>query len=357
MSKCQVLVFIALSTSFFSCTSGDPSPAGQSKGDAFSVVLITDVGGRGDKGFNDAGWAGCEDAQRRLAERGVDIEIKAIESREQTDYIDNLNLAAERSNVVLALGFLIAEAVEQVAPHHADKSFIFIDGKINGANIASFEFKSQEAAFLAGILASYVSRTETVAVMPGMDIPPVEAFAAGYRAGVRTGGALQQKEVKALSSTIGSFNDPVKAKSIAQSLIGQGADILFQLSGVSGLGVIEAVKEAADQRFAIGVDIDQDDLAPGKVLTSVLKRMDRVVSDQIIAAFDGQFTGGIYEVGLHDGYVGLTEMKYTNQFVPEAATAAMKKAEELIAAETIQIPYTYAELENFQPPIEQMQAQ
>ncbi len=351
ISGFMVLLFL------ISCSSENQSLHNDTAEESFSVILITDVGGRGDKGFNDAGWEGCEDAKRRLAEQGAEISIRAIESREQTDYVDNLNLASERADVVVALGFLIAESVEQVAPHYPDTSYIFIDGRIQGDNIASFEFKSQEGAFLAGILAGFVTKTNIIGVMPGMDIPPVEAFAAGYRAGGRTAGALQEVDITILKSTIGSFSDPVKAKSIAQTLISQGADVLFQLAGVSGLGVIEAVKEASDQRFAIGVDINQDDLAPGKVLTSVLKRMDKAVSDQIVAAYEGKFEAGIYDVGLKDGYVELTDMVHTRHLVPDKAFTVLDQARKAIISGSIAVPSTFAAEETFELPVEEFQVQ
>ncbi len=324
------------------------------KKEGFQVILITDVGGLGDKGFNDAGWQGCEDAKLQLAKQGVAIETDVIESREQTDYIDNLNFAAERANVVVALGFLIADAVEEVAKHYPDTHFVFIDGEIKGDNIASFVFRSQEGGFLAGILSAYVTNTGVVAVMPGMDIPPVEAFASGYRAGALTGSMLLAKEINALSSTIGSFNDPVKAKSIAQSLINQDVDILFQLAGNSGLGVLEAVKEASGKRYMIGVDINQDDLAPGKVLTSVLKRMDLVVTDQIIAAYNGELKSGVFNVGLKEDYMGLTEMKYTRDLVPSAAFKTIEKAKQLIIDGAITIPDTYEKLSSFKHPVQEL---
>ncbi len=347
------ILFLCAALCIFSCSPAEePDSAGNSSGDPFRVILITDVGGLGDKGFNDSGWAGCQIAEKKLTERGAKIECKVIESREQTDYTDNLNMAAERADVIVALGFLIADSVERVAKHYPDTAFIFIDGKIKGDNIASFDFKSHEAAFLAGILAGYVTETGTVGVMPGMDIPPVEAFASGYQAGVLTYNKLAGKEVKVRSSTIGSFNDPVKAKSIAQALIDNGADILFQLAGNSGLGVIEAVRDAPGRCFAIGVDIDQDDLAPGKILTSVLKRMDKVVSDQILAAYNNQFKGGIFEAGLKDDYTGLTEMVHTRHLVPPEAFETIGQAREAIISGKLIIPKTYEALRAFEAPLD-----
>lgn len=332
-------------------------PSDDSNADAFTAVLVTDVGGLGDKGFNDSGWAGCADAQKRLAERGVELKSHVIESREQTDYIDNLNLAAERGDIVIGLGFLIADAIKQAAEYHNDTHFLFIDGQVEAPNVASYDFHAQEGGFLAGLLAAYMTQSGVVGVAPGMDIPPVQRFAAGYRAGVETGAQLQGRTVKTLTAVIGSFNDPVKGKSLAQSLMNQGADILFQLAGNSGLGVIEAVKDASQRTYVIGVDINQDDLLPGKVLTSVLKRMDRVVSDKIVAAYDGEFESGIFQVGLNEGYVSLTEMIYTKDHVPSKALAVLSNAESLVAKGEIKPPATYAELESFTPPVELLQSQ
>lgn len=339
-------ILCAVLSVFAGCSETGPADSKTPPGE-FKVILITDVGGLGDKGFNDSGWAGCLLAQKKAAERGIPIEIQFVESEEQTDYIPNLNMAAERADAVIALGFLIADAVEKVAAHNPTKHFIFVDGGIEGGNVASIVFRANEAAFLAGILASYVSESGVVGVMPGMDIPPVESFAAGYRAGALTGGALQGKTIQTLSTTIGSFDDPVKAKSIAISLMDQKADILLQLAGNSGLGVIEAVKDAPKRAFVIGVDIDQDDLAPGKILTSILKRMDIIVSEQILTAQAGQFHGGSINAGLKENAVGLTDMRHTRQFVPEVAFPAMEKAKTLIVEDSLSIPHTYAELNAF----------
>lgn len=314
----------------------------------FSVILITDVGGLGDKGFNDSGWMGCQDAQKRLKEQGVELSINVIESREQTDYNDNLTLAAEKADVVVALGFLILDNVIQIAPHYPDTSFVFIDGVIEANNVASFTFRANEGGFLASVLASYMTKTGTIAVMPGMDIPPVESYAAGYRAGVKMP-LCGHKNVQVLSNTVGSFNDPVKAKSLAQTLYNQNADIILQLCGNSGLGVIEAGRDAPDGKYVIGADINQDDLEPGKILVSILKRMDLVVSDQIVAAYEGNIEYGHFDVGLKEGYVGLSDMQYTKELIPEEALQAVEQAKQMVINGTVKVPATYQEAEAFQP--------
>jgi basic membrane protein A len=190
--------------------------------------------------------------------------------------------------------------------------------------------------------------------MPGMDIPPVRAFATGYKAGALTGGALQDRDVKVLDSTIGSFTDPVKAKTLAHQLLNQDADILFALAGLSGLGVIKAVEEDEARNFVIGVDVDQDDISPGNVLASVLKRNDLVIADQIVKIYEDEFTGGTKDVGVKNGYIHLSEMKHTKHLVPPQGLAALEGAKVLLAEEQFTIPRTEKGLAGFTPPVQRL---
>lgn len=309
----------------------------------FRVTMVCDVGGLGDQGFNDAGWRGVQAAAEKIGE----VEPKIIQSREQADYINNLSKAADSSNAVIALGYLMQDSVATVAKEYPDTPFIFIDGLIDAPNVASFDFKGNEGGFLGGMMAAAATQTNVVAVMPGMDIPPVEALQAGYKAGVLFMANLLKKEITVLSNTIGSFSDPVKAKSIAESLIAQDADVIFQLAGSSGLGVLEAVKEAPGRRFMIGVDIDQDDLAPGKILTSVLKRIDVIVSDQIAKVKHDEFKGGQFTVGLAENAVGLTPMVHTRKEVPEGMFGLIENVSKSILAGDIKPPRTMSEVDAF----------
>lgn len=307
------------------------------------VTMVCDVGGLGDQGFNDAGWRGVNLA----ASRDPEIEPKIIESREQTDYISNLSKAADTSMTTIALGFLMSDSVVAVAKEYPDSPFVFVDGLIDLPNVSSFDFKSQEGAFLAGILAAAVSETNRVGVMPGMDIPPVQAFQAGFTAGVAYQAKRQGRLVEVTSSTIGSFADPVKARSIAESLFASDIDVVLQLAGSSGLGVLEAVKEAPGRRFMIGVDINQDGLAPGKVLTSILKRIDLVVAREIARVKQGEFQSGSFEVGLAEDAVQLTDMRHTRHLVPPEVFQAVADASRAIVAGDLVPPRTLAELDPF----------
>ncbi len=335
MKLIRFLLILLLS----SCASGDET----TRSDRFKVVMVLDMAGLGDKGFNDAGWTGVQKAVEELG-----VEATYLQSNEQADYVANLTLAAQQSDVVVAMGFLMIDAVGQVAPNHPNTKFIFVDGEVKGKNVASFDFKAQEGAFLAGIIAAMTTHTGKVGCVLGMDIPPVRAYEVGYRAGIKAVNEWENKSVEYLSATIGDFNNPSRGKALAQGLIGQGCDIVLQLAGNSGLGVIEAVKEAEGRVFAIGADLDQDDLAPGKVLVSVLKRIDVAVFGAIEDAKSGEFSPGHHYLGIAEGGMGLSEMRYTSDVLLERAHALSAEAEHKITR-GLSIPWEIEELRSFQP--------
>ena len=312
---------------------------------AFRVVMVTDVGGIGDKGFNDSGWAGV---QRAVTELGVRADL--IQSREQADYVQNLSLAGQNADVVVAMGYLMIDAVREAARLHPRTEFVFVDGAVEAPNVESFDFKAQEASYLAGILAAGVSRTGTVGAVLGMEIPPVRAYEAGFRAGILTMNARRGSRVRCIGATAGDFNDPVKGKSLAEALIGKGADILIQIAGNTGVGVLEAVKEAPEGTYAIGVDIDQDELVKGRVLVSVLKRIDNAVFQAIQDAKRGEFRPGHRWIGVAEGATGLTQMRHTRHLVPREVLEMAERAEAMIRDGRLAVPSRLEDLEGFVPP-------
>jgi basic membrane protein A len=324
----------------------DRQPVEKAAGEEpFRVVMVMDMAGLGDKGFNDAGWAGVQRAQAELG-----IEGQVLQSHEQADYVPNLSLAAQQADAVVAMGFLMVDALKKVAPLHPETAFIFVDGNIPGENVASFDFKAQEGAYLGGIVAAMTSRTGKVGCVLGMDIPPVRAYEAGFRAGILTVNAREGREVRYLSATIGDFNNPSKGKALAQGLMAQGADIVLQLAGNSGLGVIEAMRQSGRRVYAVGADIDQDDLAPGKVLVSILKRIDVAVFEAIRDAREGRLQPGHRWIGIAEGATGLTEMRHTRTDVPERALEMVGRAKTLIQAGKLTVPWRVEDLEVFEVP-------
>ena len=341
MTRCLILLMLLTLAACSDRQTAEEAAVGK----PFKVVMVMDMAGLGDKGFNDAGWAGVQRAGKELG-----IEGRVLQSHEQADYVPNLSLAAQQADAVVAMGFLMVDAVRKVAPLHPETAFIFVDGNIPGMNVASFDFKAQEGAYLGGILAAMTSRTGKVGCVLGMDIPPVRAYEVGFRAGILTVNAREGREVRYLSAAIGDFNNPSKGKALAQGLMAQGADVVLQLAGNSGLGVIEAVRESGRKVYAVGADLDQDDLAPGRVLVSILKRIDVAVFEAIRDARDGRFEPGHRWIGIAEGATGLTEMRHTRGGVPERGLEMVDRAETLIREGRLMVPWRIEDIETFQIP-------
>jgi basic membrane protein A len=308
------------------------------------VVVLTDAAGLGDKGFNDVSWSGVQRAQ---ADFGLDAHF--LQSREQADYVSNISLAARHSDVIITLGYLFEDALRQVVPSYPDKRFIHIEGMVPGDNIACHDFRSEEGGFLAGLVAGLYSKTRKVAVVTGMEIPPVEAYVSGFRAGVGTAEHHRGELVEVIVVSAGSFNDPVKGKSLAQAAIDQGADVIFRAAGNTGVGVLEAVKGTANVML-IAEDLDQDAELPGRVLTSTLKRMDVAVYDALQSIVENRFQRGHHWLGAVEGAMDITDMKHSRHLFDPASLARIQKSRELLKQGALKIPKKASEVSAFEPP-------
>ena len=308
------------------------------------VVVLTDAAGLGDKGFNDVCWQGVERAKEAF---GLDTQF--LQSREQADYVANLTLTAKHADVTVTLGYLFEDAVREVAPLIPDKPFIHVEGDIPSANTASFDFQSEEGGFLAGLVGGLFTKASRIGVVAGMDIPPVEAYVTGFKAGVKTAQQYREKALDIVVAYAGSFNDPVKGKALAQAAIDQGVDVIFRAAGNTGIGVLEAVKGATGV-YLIAEDLDQDDALPGRILTSALKRMDVAVFQALEAVVHGRFQGGHRWLGAADGAVDITEMPHTRSLFDKADFDRIQLARQLLKGRKIAVPKRYGDLQEFQPP-------
>lgn len=318
-------------------------------GKQFRAALVLDVGGVDDKSFNAAAWAGLQKAQKDLG-LGTD-DIKYVESKSAADYTSNLRtFATQGYDVVIAVGFAMADALKQVAAEFPEVKFAIIDGDAppEAKNCVSLKFKEEQGSFLAGYLAAAVSKTKKIGFVGGMQIPLIEKFEAGYKAGAKAAGFDPDKQV--LATYTGTWDDISKGKSQAVQIFGNGADIIFQAAGKAGLGVIHAAKEKGKGFYAIGVDQDQDSVEPGSVLTSMVKHIEIAVYDTVKKAKEGQFTSGPQLYDLKQGGIGLSEMKYTKQDVPPAVLENVKKLSEMIADGKVTPPTKLSELASFQAP-------
>lgn len=341
------LRLVALCSIFFLWLLSAPAYCGDTphmSGKNLKVLVLTDAAGLGDKGFNDVCWQGVLKASRDFG-----LNARFLQGREQADYVSNLTLAGQNADVVVTLGYLFVDALKQVAPGFPDTKFVHIEGDISGKNIASFDFKSEEGGFLAGLVAGLFTKSLKVGVVSGMEIPPVEAYISGFRAGVKTAGKKRGKTIETIVVSAGSFNDPVKGKSLAQALIAKGVDVIFRAAGNTGIGVMAAVANAQGV-YLIAEDLDIDAEIPGKILASTLKRMDVAVYEALKDIVKGNFQPGHHWLGAAEGVIDISSMKYTRQLFTQQDLECIQTARMLLRNRKISVPKNYTELENFQIP-------
>jgi basic membrane protein A len=333
---CRSAVFCILTAALAACGGG-----GAAKGKApLRLAMVTDVGGLGDKSFNDSAYAGLKRAKVDL---GADIQV--LESKSAADYQPNLSaLADENYDEIFAIGFLMNKDLAQVAGNHPGGHFAIIDAVVDHPNITSVTFREQDGSFLAGALAARVSRTKIIAFLGGLDIPLLRKFEAGFTAGAHQ----VDPSVKVAVKYVGSFEDVASGKELAQVLFSQGADVIYAAAGKSGIGAIDEVRGRSNA-YLIGVDANQDGLAPGKILTSMVKHVDVAVFTVAKDILAKKPPHGHLEFGLADNGVGLTDFRYTKQIIGPKTIAEIGKLRAAIIAGKIAPPQTREELANFKP--------
>src|SRR6202163_4452165 len=310
----------------------------QSASGTVRIGMVTDVGGLGDRSFNDSAYAGLVRAKNELH-----VETTVLQSHSAADYQINLTVLANKEyDEIFAIGFLMAKDVQEVAERYAKRHFSIIDAVVDMPNVTSVTFKEEEGSFLAGALAAMTTKTKTVAFLGGIDIPLLRKFEAGYAAGARE----VDPSVKVLVKYVGSFDDVASGKELAGVQFSEGADIIYVAAGKAGLGAIDQVKERSGA-FIIGVDSDQDAMVPGKILTSMVKRVDIGVFRVSQQAAAHKPRPAHLTLGLEVGGVGLTDFKYTKSVVTPAKLAVLAKLRAAIIGGTLVAPSTREELASF----------
>ena len=313
--------------------------------DALVVTMVTDTAGLGDQNFNDAVKEGLD-----RADADFGVEVRVLESQEAADYVPNLSEGAAQSDLTVGVGFLLAEAMGIVAQENPDRRFVLIDAKplVGNApqdldNVISAEFREQEGGFLAGIVAGKMTKTRKVGVLGGMDIPPVERYEVGFRAGVQT----VAPDVEVVVTYTGTFSDPALGKEQSLALYNQDIDIVFGIAGGSAIGTFEAAKEKGQGFYVIGADKDQGHLAPGQQICFASKILASLVYEATRQVVEGGFEGGTLNAGLKEGGTGL---ETPGNLVPADVLAIVDQYGQAIIDGAFTLPATRAELEQFQPP-------
>lgn len=305
------------------------------------IGIVFDKGGIDDKSFNASAWRGIERAQSEFG-----IEVEKLESREEKDYVGNLQLMVDKEcDLVIGVGIAMQTAMQEVAAENAETKFAIVDALVEAENVRSLKFKEEEGSFLAGYLAGLMTKTNKIGFVGGMKIGLIEKFAAGYGAGAKA----SNPNVEFLPAKYtGDWNNVDVGKQSANTLYMGGADIVFAAAGKAGLGVLNAAKE--NKKFAIGVDSDQDDIAEGFVLTSMIKRVDEAVYLTIKDMKEGKFSAGETIYDLKSNGVGLSEMRFTKELIGAEKLAKVDEAKAMILDGKVTIPTNMAELEKFTAP-------
>jgi len=309
--------------------------------EGFKVAYLTDLGGLAGsdevKGFSDLGWDAVLQAEEELG-----ISKALLEANELADLEPNLvKLAEEGYDLLVCGGYLFTDAVNAVAPKYPDTKFAVIDGYAEGDNVQNIVFASNEGSFLVGALAAGMTETGTIAFIGGMEGPLIEAFEAGYIAGARA----IDPDIEVLSGYTGSFTDVAGGKELALAQYAQGGDVNYAAAGACVFGAIEAAEE--NGFYAIGVDTDMDHLAPGVVLTSMLKHVAIGTFNTIKAASEGTFEAGYKVYTLADDTIGYSKVDAVKDIIPADLYAAVDALAEKIKAGEIVVPMTVAEAVEF----------
>ncbi len=317
------LIFLLLFI-FASCNKNDTNTTvKKDNSQNLKVGLVFDIGGRGDKSFNDAAYKGLLMAKDKL---GIDFE--AIDPGDGSDRESALRKLASKKEIglIFGVGFIFTDDINNLAKEFPDKKFACIDYSVDPSkaiinNIAAIEFKEEEGSFLVGVLSALTTKTNKVGFIGGMESSLIKKFEAGFDQGVH----YADPNCKILSAYVSvapdGFKNPGKAKEIALSQYSNGADIIYHASGLSGLGLFEAAREK--NKLAIGVDMDQQKEAPGFVLTSMVKLVDESVFETIKDFKDNKFTGGIKTFGLKDNGVGYIYDDNNKKLIPAEVKAKL----------------------------------
>ena len=324
-----MLVVIALLICF-----GTPAMGAKLK-----FAMVTDVGGVNDQSFNQSAWEGLQ-----RVEKDFGIKVAYKESKQDADYAPNMETLTDAGfDLIWGIGFLMGDAIKATAQINPDQKYAIIDfayGPETPKNVTGVVFQEEQPSFLVGYIAGKMTKTNKIGFVGGIKFPLIERFEYGYMAGAR----MANPKCEVLSQYAESFTDAAKGKAIANNMYQKGADIVFHASGGVGDGVIEAAKEKG--KWAIGVDKDQNFLAPDNVLTSAMKRVDNAIYDVGRKLKDGQWRGGetmVYNLSNEGVGIAPTSKKH----VPADILAEVDQLVARIKKGDFKVPSTKAEFDAF----------
>lgn len=298
------------------------------------IGIVTDTGGVNDGSFNESAWAG---AQKAAEEFGLTANY--LESHADSDYKPNIeSFIDEEYDLIICVGYQLADALREEAEANPDVNFAIIDDSTNAdlENVTCLMFEQSQASYLVGYVAGLTTESNTIGFVLGMSTDTMNEFGYGYLAGAIDANA----DVKVLQTNANSFSDTAAGKTAANNMVSQGADVIFHAAGGTGLGVIDACKEAGI--WAIGVDQDQSSVAPETILTSAMKRVDNSVYDAASDLINGTLESGVKTYTLEDAGVDIAP---TTDNLSEETLAAIEEVKQQIIDGTVVVPKTKEDFE------------
>jgi basic membrane protein A and related proteins len=334
--KYRIITLVLSLIVFSSCVKKEDSQNNTGK---FKVGLVFDVGGRGDKSFNDAAYRGLEKAKQELG-----IEFEYIEPGPGADREAALRQFSNRKDiaVIFGIGFIFTDEITKIALEYPDKKYACVDYTVDPAktipsNLVALEFREEEGSFLVGAIAGLLTKSNKVGFVGGMESPLIKKFQVSYEAGVKHVNPKCEILTGYAGVTGDAFKNPGKGKELALGQYSEGVDIIYHASGVTGLGVFEAAREV--KKFAIGVDSDQNDEAPGVVITSMIKVVGVSVFEISKEVKEGTFKGGRVEnFGLKSKGVDYVYSEKNRHMIPDEVRTKVETIRREIIEGKINIP-------------------
>ncbi|MES2614388.1 MAG: BMP family ABC transporter substrate-binding protein [Bdellovibrionota bacterium] len=309
------------------------------------VCLILDKGGKDDKSFNQSAYEGFLKAKKDFSLSSESKYVTVREDAQSSQFIRTFS--TEKCGLIIAIGFNNADVVGQIAPQFPAQNYAVVDSSVKGNNIRAITFEEHEGAFLMGAIAAIKTKTQKVGFVGGMEIPLIKRFQMGFEAGAKYINPKIQVSQSFVGVTSSAWNNPTKAKELALSMYGQqGIDIIFVAAGASSQGVFDAVEQANKnvtqvKKYVIGVDSNQNYIAPGMVLTSMEKKVDFEVYKTIESFVEKKFTSGVMTYGFKDGGVNWALDKYNQNLFTSAEIHKINLIKTDVIKGKIQVPDYY----------------
>lgn len=296
------------------------------------VGLALDKGGRDDKSFNSAAFAGATEAQKKLG-----VQLKTVESSDDSGLEPSLRTFAQKGfDLVIGIGFVMGEPLKKVASQFPKTKFLIVDSEVKAPNVRSVTFKEHEGSYLVGYLAALTSKTKKVGFVGGMDVPLIHRFEMGYEAGAKAADPKVEVFINYVGSSSDAWRNPTRGKELATSQYNKGVDVIFTAAGASGLGVFDAAEE--HKKYAIGVDSNQNWVKPGHILTSMLKRIDVAVLSTVEEATKGKLDAQAVELGVKEGGVDYVIDQHNRALISADTEKKVNEVKKKISEGKISVP-------------------